>query len=108
MSKEFVGERIEVETSSRDGMPVSFVWRGRKYAIDSIEGVWQDWGFPLGRAPRKQGWRARKHRNCYVLASKGRGFEVYRDRRRSNAWILLKTWEKGVTGEYSGLPETGS
>ena len=107
MSQEFVGEEIVVQTSSGDGMPVSFVWRKHKYDVDSVLKVWQDWGFPLGRAPKRQAWRARRHRNCYLLASEGRTFEVYRERGKAEVWVLLKAAEKGASSERSGLSETG-
>lgn len=104
----FIGEEITVETSSENGMPVSFVWRGRKYAVDRILKVWQDWNFPLGRAPRRQAWRARRHRNCYVLTSGGREFEIYREREGDGVWVLLRAAEKGAGSEHSGMSEASS
>jgi hypothetical protein len=107
LSYEFIGEGIAVQTSNDDAMPVSFVWRKREYKVDRVLRAWQDWSFPLGRAPRRQAWRARKHRNYYRLVSDGLVFEVYRDRGANEAWVLLKVSEKGAASESSGLLETG-
>jgi hypothetical protein len=106
--REFIGEEIAVETSSKDMMPVSFVWRKREYIVDSVLRVWQDWGLPLHCAPKRQAWRARRHRNCYLLVSEGRLFELYRERGKDQVWVLLNTEEKGASGERSSLSETGS
>ena len=91
----FIDEKIDVTVSEEDGMPTSMSWRGRSYEVDEVVRVWQDWGFPLGRAPRKQAWRARRHRNCYVVRSADLFFEIYRDRGPKGGWILLKRLEKG-------------
>lgn len=108
MAERFVGKKIVVKTSREDGMPVSFIWRGQTYRVDDVERVWQDWGFPLGRAPRRQAWRARRHRNLYVVSSGGKSFEICRDRGEKGGWILLKIFQKGESCERSSVPETGS
>lgn len=108
MAKTFVGKKISVETSEEDGMPVSFTWRGQTYRVENVERAWQDWGFPLGRGPRRQAWRARRHRNLYVVSSQGESFEICRDRGKKGGWILLKTFRKGENGERSSVLETGS
>jgi len=107
MPGRFVGEEILVETSGEDGMPVSFLWHGRTYKVDEVLRVWQDWGFSLDRAPRKQSWRARRHRNCYIVSSGEGRFEIYRDRGPKGGWTLLKTFGKGERVEHGGVSETG-
>ena len=108
MADRFVGTKIVVKTSEEDGMPVSFIWRGKTYRVDKVERVWQDWGFPLGRAPRRQAWRARRHRNFYVVSSESESFEICRDRGKKGGWVLLKIFQKGENGERSSVFETGS
>lgn len=108
MAEKFVGKKIEVETSEEDGMPVSFIWGGQIYHVDNVERVWQDWGFPLGRAPRRQAWRARRHRNFYLVSSENKSFEICMDRGKKGGWILLKILQKGENGERSSVSETGS
>ena len=108
MADRFVGMKIVVKTSEEDGMPVSFMWRGQIYQVDSVERAWQDWGFPLDRAPRRQAWRARRHRNSYVVSSEGRSFEIYRDRGGKGGWMLLKIFQKGEDCERSSVSETSS
>lgn len=104
----FIGEEIIVEMSPDTRMPVSFVWRDRKYSVDSVVKVWQDWGFALGRAPQRQAWRARRHRNCYILISEGTTFEVYRERKGNEVWVLLRAGEKGASSEHSSMSQAGS
>jgi hypothetical protein len=95
----FIGEKIAVDRSTADGALTSFTWRRQRYAVDAILRVWQDWGFPLDRPPKKQAWRARKHRNCYLVSSGEREFEIYQERGAIERWILLTVKEKGANGE---------
>ncbi len=101
MNERFVGEAITVEKSTSDGVPISFTWKKKRYAIDAILKAWQDWGFPLDRPPRRQAWRARRHRNCYLVSSGDMAFEIYRDRDATERWVLLRVKEKGASGECS-------
>ncbi len=94
---EFVCERVEVRVDEETSDPVQILWRGRWYGVKRVVQRWHDWGFPLGRSPRRQGWRVRRHRNYYVLECEGGDrFELYCDRsvrgRRSAAWFLSRKW----------------
>lgn len=77
---QFISEEIAVVRDEKLGVPLSFRWRDREYAVKEVIATWADWGFPAG-APRKKDWRLRRHRNYYrVETTDGAVFELYHDR----------------------------
>jgi hypothetical protein len=56
------GEPVEVQTRE-DGRPVSFAWRGRRYAVSAVQEHWlvnRDWWrepAPVPLPPELQFWR---------------------------------------------------
>ena len=91
MPTEFICEEIKVEISEENPMePISFEWRGKKYAIEKVKSSWQDWKFGGSPAPRRAPWRQRRHRNYFkVLTTSKEEFEIYYDRgSKSAVWIL--------------------
>jgi len=86
----FVSQRVEVEEGSSPRRPLSFVWEGKRYAVDDVIASWQDWGFSAGT--KSKNWRSRRHRNCFhVRTTDGSEFELYLDRGphgSGDEWIL--------------------
>ncbi|MEW6687262.1 MAG: DUF6504 family protein [Candidatus Edwardsbacteria bacterium] len=81
MNHRFICEKIKVQKDEDAINPTSFRWRDKEYRIIEIERKWQDFGYALGRPPKKQSWRARHHRNYYrVKTESGERFEIYFDR----------------------------
>jgi len=75
----FIGEKIEVKTSTEEPTPLSFLWRGKEYRISRIVRQWHDHGF--SQAAPTRNWRTRRHRNNYVVeVDTGERFEIYLDR----------------------------
>ncbi|MFQ6048285.1 MAG: DUF6504 family protein [Phycisphaerae bacterium] len=89
MSREFIGQVIEVQTAGQVKRPVAFVWQGQTFRIARILASWHDYSMPQGlRRPR---WTMRRHRNYYHLETDdGQRFEIYLDRGAKNpTWVLL-------------------
>jgi hypothetical protein len=98
---EFIGETIEVTQGEAGPAPVSFEWRGRRYAVQRVLVSWQDTGYGT-TGPRSRNWRTRHHRNYYhVECDAGQRFELYLDReavpspqkRARRRWTLVRRWQ---------------
>lgn len=90
MGKHFIDEEIEVQLGECYPEVEWFEWRGKRYKVARVIGVWQDHGFP-GWMKRPRWWQ-RHHKNFYRLETKnGRVFEIYCDRGlKRKIWILFK------------------
>ena len=85
------GEPVEVQTGE-DGLPASFGWRRRRYAVRSVQEYWmvnRDWwreSNPVPARPELEFWRVE------ASAGRGRPAGVYELRRdiAADAWTLRR------------------
>jgi hypothetical protein len=85
------GEPVEVQTRE-DGRPTRFVWRGRLYAVRSVQEYWlvnRDWWrdeAPVAARPELQFWRVE------AAVGQGQPSGVYELRRdvESDSWTLRR------------------
>ncbi len=88
MDWDFVHEEIEVEFAKKPGPPVSFVWRGERFAVVEVLRAWADHSFGSLRYGGR--WWQRRHRNYYrVRTADGGLVDFYLDRGRGR-WILYR------------------
>ena len=108
---EFLGEKIEVEKDKAFPRPISFMWRGKLYAVAEVLEEWVDCGFG-STPPGSRKWYNRRHRRYYVVrTSTDEVFEIYLDYagRRQSWWLVKmeKNEAKPLVGDAENLRRTG-
>jgi hypothetical protein len=93
---DLLSEPVEVELSvGPEAVPAprTFSWRGERYEVAQVLGVWTDAGF-ADRARRHHGWWERRHRNYFRLqTADGETWDLYQDRGGGRRrWFALRRW----------------
>jgi hypothetical protein len=77
-----IKEPVAVPSVQNGFFPKSFVWRGKRHVIRSIESC---------RTEVQRGWRGRVQRHHFRVRSEGAVYELSQDLAR-DTWLLERIW----------------